>query len=141
MVRLQSDPIGVDELIETVRGDSEGAVAIFLGTVRDHNEGRKVVRLEYHAYGEMAEREMARIEHEATTRFGVSSLALVHRTGALEIGEISVAVAVSSPHRAQAIEACRFVIDTLKQTVPIWKKEHFEGGTVWVEGEAPPTSD
>ena len=141
MVRLQSDPIRIDELIETVRGDTDGAVALFLGTVRNHNEGRTVVRLEYHAYREMAEREMARIEHEATRRFGVSSIAVVHRTGVLEIGETSVAVAVGSPHRAQAMDACRFVIDTLKQKVPIWKKEHFEGGTTWIEGDAPPTSD
>ena len=141
MVRLQSDPIRVEELVARVRSDSDGAVAVFLGTVRDHNVGRRVVRLEYHAYGEMAEREMARIEHEAVRRFGVASIAVVHRTGVLQIGEISVAVAVGSPHRAQAMDACRFVIDTLKEKVPIWKKEHFEGGTVWIEGDAQASSD
>jgi molybdopterin synthase catalytic subunit len=141
VARLQSDPIRIDELIETVRGDADGAVAIFLGTVRNHNDGRTVIRLEYHAYGEMAVREMELIENEATRRFGVSSVAVVHRIGVLEIGETSVAVAVGSPHRAQALDACRFVIDTLKQKVPIWKKEQFEGGTTWIEGDAPPKSE
>jgi molybdopterin synthase catalytic subunit len=82
----------------------------------------------------MAEREMERIELDASRRYGASRLAIVHRTGRLEVGEISVAVAVASPHRAEAMEACRFAIDTLKKTVPIWKKEYFEGGAVWIEG-------
>jgi len=83
----------------------------------------------------MAEREMEKLERDAIDRFGVSRVAIVHRTGTLEIGDVSVAIAVSSPHRAQAQEACKFLIDTLKETVPIWKKEFFEGGTVWIEGD------
>jgi molybdopterin synthase catalytic subunit len=136
VIRLQTAPIALDELVLDVRGDGDGAVATFLGTVRDHNAGRKVLHLEYEAYGGMAEREMERIAADARERFGVSRVAIVHRTGRLEIGEASVAIAVAAPHRAAALDATRFIIDTLKRTVPIWKREHFEGGSVWV-GEAP----
>ena len=134
MVRLQSEPIHADALIARARTDADGAVALFLGTVRDHNVGRRVLHLEYQAYAPMAEREMATIEAEARRRFPVSDMALIHRTGRLEIGEISVAVAVATAHRHDAFEACRYVIDELKKRVPIWKKEFFEGGDVWIEG-------
>jgi len=134
MARLQSEPIETSALTENVRGAADGAVTVFLGPVRDHNAGRRVLRLEYHAYAEMADSEMTRIEREAESRFGVSRVAIVHRTGPLEVGDVAVAVAVASPHRAEAFEACRFVIDTLKRTVPIWKKEFFEGGEIWIEG-------
>ena len=133
MVRLQDEPIRAEELIREVRGDGDGAVALFLGTVRNRNAGRRVLHLEYHAYPGMAEREMERIELDASRRYGASRLAIVHRTGRLEVGEVSVAVAVASPHRAEAMEACRFAIDTLKKTVPIWKKEFAESGAYWVE--------
>lgn len=132
MVRLQPEPIVLDELIATVRSAGDGAVATFLGTVRDANRGRRVLYLEYEAYGGMAEREMERIVADARARFEISDVAIVHRTGRLEVGEASVAIAVAAPHRAAALEATRFVIDTLKRTVPIWKREHFEGGSVWV---------
>ena len=134
MERLQDDPIRAEDLVREVRGDGDGAVALFLGTVRNRNAGRRVLHLEYHAYPGMAEREMERIEHDAAKRYGASRVAIVHRTGRLEVGEVSVAVAVASAHRAEAMEACRFVIDTLKKTVPIWKKEYYEGGAVWIEG-------
>ena len=133
MVRMQDEPIRVEDLITAVRGDGDGAVALFLGTVRNHNAGRRVLRLEYSAYAEMAEGQMAAIEEQASSRFNISRVALVHRQGRLEIGEASVGVAVSAPHRAEAFEACRFIIDTLKKKVPIWKKEFFEGGEQWVE--------
>lgn len=136
MVRLQSEPIRVEELLAAVRGDEDGAVALFVGTVRVHNVGRRVLHLEYDVYPGMAEAEMAKIEREAIRQFGVSRAGIVHRTGRLEIGEISVAVAVAAPHRAEALDACRFAIDTLKATVPIWKKEVFDGGEVWIEGGA-----
>ena len=136
--RLQTEPIRVEELVAAVRADGDGAVALFLGTVRNQNAGRRVLHLEYSAYDGMAENEMARIEREALEAHDVSRTAVFHRTGRLEIGEISVAVAVAAAHRAPAVEACRFVIDTLKKTVPIWKKEFFEGGSVWVEGPATP---
>jgi len=135
VIRLQTAPIALDDLVLAVRGDGDGAVATFLGTVRNENEGRRVLWLEYEAYGGMAEREMERIAAEARSRHGVSRVAIVHRIGRLEIGEASVAIAVAAPHRAEALDATRFVIDTLKRTVPIWKREHFEGGSVWV-GEA-----
>jgi molybdopterin synthase catalytic subunit len=135
VVRLQQDPILPPDLVEAARADGDGAVALFLGTVRDASDGRRVVRLEYEAYPEMAEREMARIEAEAIARFGISRIVIVHRTGRLEIGEVSVGVAAASPHRAQAMDACRYAIDALKERVPIWKKEHFEEGAVWIEGE------
>ncbi len=135
MVRLQEEPIRIEAIVEAIRGDEDGAVEAFLGTVRNHNSGRRVLHLEYHAYPEMAEGEMAKLERAAIERYGVSSVAIVHRTGRLEIGDVSVAVVVTSPHREPAQKACRFVIDTLKKTVPIWKKEYFEGGTVWIEGD------
>ena len=143
MVRLEAEPIRVERLVAAVAGPAEGAVALFLGTVRDHNAGRRVERLEYHAYAGMAEAEMARIEAEALDRFPISRLIVVHRTGTLAIGEVSVGVAIAAPHRADALEACRFVIDEIKRRVPIWKKEHFEGGEIWVgcQTSHPPHAD
>lgn len=134
MIRLQAEPIDVGALVAEARGDGDGAVSLFLGTVRNVNAGRRVLFLEYEAYAVMAEREMARIAAEAAARFGVGGVAIVHRTGRVDIGEPSVAIAVAAPHRAAAMDACRFVIDTLKATVPIWKREHFVGGAVWIEG-------
>jgi molybdopterin synthase catalytic subunit len=101
--------------------------------VRNHAEGRAVERLEYEAYPEMAEPQMRRIGEEALRRTGATAVALWHRTGTLEVGEASVVVSASAPHRAEAFEACRYAIDTLKADVPIWKKEHGEGGAVWVD--------
>ena len=135
MVRLQREPIDVTALIAASRADGDGAVAVFLGSVRATNAGQTVLFLEYEAYAGMAEREMERIERDALARFPVSRVALAHRIGRLEVGEISVAVAVAAPHRAAAMDACRFVIDTVKASVPIWKREHFEGGVVWIEGQ------
>jgi molybdopterin synthase catalytic subunit len=135
VVRLQDAPIDVASMTTAIRGDGDGAVALFLGTVRNVNAGRRVLFLEYEAYVAMADGEMARIADEARTRFPISSVDIVHRLGRLAIGDVSVAVAVAAPHRADAIDACRFVIDALKARVPIWKREHFEGGEVWIEGE------
>lgn len=134
MARLTPGALDLAALAEEVRGDGDGAVACFVGTVRNRNEGRVVRFLEYEAYDGMAEREMERIEAEAVSRYGVTRVAIAHRVGRLEIGEASVAVAVAAAHRAAAFAACRFAVDTLKRTVPIWKKEHFEGGAVWIEG-------
>ena len=138
MIRLQVETIRIDELVQAVQEDDHGAVAVFLGTVRNHNIGRKVLYLEYEAYPAMAVQEMEKIRAEALARFDVGSLAMVHRTGRLEIGEASVAVVAASAHRAAAMEACRFAIDRLKETVPIWKKEFFEGGEAWIEGAGEP---
>ncbi len=134
MVLVQREPIDGQALIRSVQTDGDGAVALFLGTVRDHNEGRKVTGLEYSAYEEMALQELERVRDQALERFEITRAAVVHRLGALEIGATSVAVAVAAPHRAAAFDACRFMIDTLKRTVPIWKKETFEDGEVWIEG-------
>ena len=135
MVRVQAEPIRGEDVQRVVGSTVDGATVLFLGTVRDHNRGRKVLRLEYQAYPKMAEAEMAKIVEESKRRFGISQMAMVHRTGELEIGDVAVAVAVSAAHRAEAIEACRFAMDTLKQTVPIWKKEFFEGGEDWIEDQ------
>jgi len=124
------DPAAAEAL---VRSDADGGVCTFTGVVRNHAEGRAVERLEYEAYPEMAEPQMRRIGEEALRRTGATAVALWHRTGTLEIGEASVVVSASAPHRAEAFEACRYAIDTLKADVPIWKKEHGDGGAVWVD--------
>ena len=113
-----------------------GAIATFLGTTRDHNVGREVTVLEYEAYPEMAISEMKRIGEEAAREFGVEAVAIVHRVGVVPIGEASVAIAVSSAHRDAAFRACRFAIDRLKEIVPIWKKEHYVGGQVWIGAQS-----
>ena len=133
MVRLQAEPIRLDTLIEAVRGDGDGAVATFLGTTRNESDGRRVLHLDYEAYAGMAEREMERIAADARRAFAISEVAIVHRIGRVGVGEASVAIAVSAPHRAAALEACRFVIDRLKTEVPIWKREQFVDGASWVE--------
>jgi molybdopterin synthase catalytic subunit len=111
----------------------DGALCLFVGVVRNENAGRPVLRLEYEAFEEMALGMMQEIEAETLRRWPASAVRLVHRLGSLEIGEASVAVAVASPHRAEAFEACRYAIDTLKATVPIWKKEFYADGAVWLD--------
>lgn len=111
-----------------------GATASFLGLVRDHNQGRRVHHLVYEAYEPLAERALARIVAEAGDRWPSAVVAIHHRTGRLAIGEASVAIAVASPHRADAFAACRYAIERVKQIVPVWKHEYFEGGDVWIEG-------
>lgn len=132
LVRIVDHPIDVASLLETSPGD--GAACLFVGVVRNEHDGRRVERLEYEAYEEMAVPLMEEIAAEAKRRFPVTEVRLVHRVGRLAIGETSVAVAVASPHRAEAFEACRFAIDKLKATVPIWKKEYYADGTAWLEG-------
>jgi len=134
---LTERPIDIELLIERVESDERGGVAVFLGTVRNHHAGREVERLEYSAYGPMAEAECARIVAEAERTWGVA-VALEHRTGALGIGDVSVAVAVAAPHRDEAFAACRYVIEEMKRRVPIWKREYYTDGTVaWVDPTAP----
>jgi molybdopterin synthase catalytic subunit len=133
MIQLTRDVIDHQALTEAVRRDDCGAVVTFLGTVRDLTGDRVTVALDYEAYPGMAEKKLAEIEGETRERWPVGAMALVHRLGHLEVGEISVAVAVSCPHRGQAFEACRYAIDRLKELVPIWKKENWaDGGTEWV---------
>jgi len=132
LVRLVREPIDVSSLGGATPPD--GAVSLFVGVVRNENQGRPVVRLEYEAYEEMALPLMEEIAAETARRFPVTDVRLVHRLGRLEVGEASVVVAVSSPHRAEAFAACRFAIDSLKATVPIWKKEFYADGSAWLDG-------
>jgi len=136
LARLVREPIDLASLGGTTAAD--GAVCFFVGVVRNENRGRAVLRLEYEAYEEMALPLMEEIAAETARRFPVTDVRLVHRLGRLEIGEASVAVAVSSPHRAEAFAACRFAIDTLKAQVPIWKKELYADGSEWLDGTAAP---
>ena len=132
MFDIVSQPIDLATLIAAVSGPTAGAVVTFLGTTRDHNDGRRVTQLEYEAYPEMAIAELRKIGATATQRWPIHAIAIVHRIGVVPIGEASVAIAVSSSHRVAAFEACHFAIDRLKEVVPIWKKEYFDGGEVWI---------
>lgn len=130
---IVSEPIDLSALVARVASPRAGGIATFLGVVRDNSLGRKVRHLFYEAYPPMALKEMQRVEDAVRERWEVEAVAITHRIGRLEIGEASVAIAVSSAHRREAIEACHFAIDLLKQTVPVWKKEYWEGGEVWIE--------
>ncbi len=133
MVRLTRDVIDYNALTEQVRRPDCGAVVTFLGSVRDLTGERQTLALDYEAYPAMAEKKMAEIEQDTRARWPVGDMILEHRLGHLEVGDVSVAVAVSCPHRAQAFEACRYAIDRLKELVPIWKKENWADGTTeWV---------
>ena len=132
MVRLTHEPIDHAALTDAVRRPGCGAIVTFLGTVRDLTGNEVTVALEYEAYPPMAERQMAGIETDVRSRWPVGEVALIHRLGRLEIGEISVGVAVSAPHRADAFDACRHAIDRLKEVVPIWKKDLAPGKAEWV---------
>jgi molybdopterin synthase catalytic subunit len=139
MVRLTPEPIDHAALTEAVRRPGSGAVVTFLGTVRDLTGDERTVALEYQAYPPMAERKMAEIEADVRARWPVGGVALVHRRGRLGVGEVSVAVAVSAPHRAEAFDACRYAIDRLKEVVPIWKKDVAEDGrSEWVHPDRSP---
>jgi molybdopterin synthase catalytic subunit len=133
MIRLTTDAINYAALTESVCRPDCGGVVLFLGTVRDLTDGRVTVALDYEAYSTMAEKKLAEIEQETRRRWPVGEMALVHRLGRLGVGEVSVAAAVSCPHRAEAFEACRFAIDRLKELVPIWKQENWaDGSSEWV---------
>jgi molybdopterin converting factor subunit 1 len=135
IVALVNEPIDSASLTSTIKQGEDGAVVIFDGIVRNNTRGRRTLFLVYEAYEEMALRQMRALAEEAIAVHGARQVALVHRLGRLEVGETSVLIAVSSAHRAQAFAAARWLIDTLKKTVPIWKKEHFEDGEVWADGE------
>jgi molybdopterin synthase catalytic subunit len=129
---VSDDPIQVEKLLRA-GSSADGAVTVFVGRVRDHNHGRPVIRLHYEAYGEMAERELATILNETANRWTLSHLEAVHRTGTLELGELSVAIVVAAPHRATAYEASRHVIEEIKGRLPIWKREEYaDGEREWV---------
>ncbi|MBI3911459.1 MAG: molybdenum cofactor biosynthesis protein MoaE [Armatimonadetes bacterium] len=132
-IEITPSPLSLEPLLAFVQRRGYGGVVTFTGNVRDYNHGRRVLYLEYDAYRPMAEREMRAIAEEAVRRWDCC-IAMAHRIGRLEVGEASVMIAVACAHRAPAFEACRYAIDTLKEAVPIWKKEAWEGGEVWIEG-------
>jgi molybdopterin synthase catalytic subunit len=132
MIALTTDPIDIGSAYKYLQADGAGAIDFFLGVVRDNTQERPVDRLEYEAYGRMAISEMQKIVDEAHRRWPILKCLVIHRTGLLRIGEMAVLIGVATPHRADAFEACRYIIDTIKQTVPIWKKEIFTDGEVWV---------
>jgi MoaE-MoaD fusion protein len=129
---LSDEPLSLDRVVEEVRDDDAGAIATFTGTTRRTSRGRTVIRLEYEAYEGMAETTMEGIAQELRTRYNVTNVAIHHRTGTVDVGETSVLIAVSAPHRADALAACRDAIDALKERVPLWKKEIYEGGEEWI---------
>ncbi len=134
LISITEKPIDVDKLLDYVSDQSSGASVLFTGTVRDHNEQDKVSKLHYETYQEMAEKILQEIENEVHTKWKINKFIAIHRTGTLKVGEVSVAVAVSSEHRKEAFEECKFAIDSIKEKAPIWKKEFSESGTEWLEG-------
>ena len=136
--RLVRQPIDKQEVVEALKAPEDGALVIFDGFVRNNFKGQKTLYLEYEAYETMAWAKIREIAAQMRQKFAIRRIAIVHRLGRLEIGETSVLIAVASAHRAAAFDACRYAIDTLKRTVPIWKKEFFVGGAVWAEGEPLP---
>lgn len=130
--RLSAEPLSLDAVVDEVRSDQAGAIATFTGTTRVQSRGRTVLHLDYEAYEEMAEQVMAQIAEELKGRYDLCEIAIHHRTGRVDIGEASVMIAVSAPHRQDALAACKDAIDTLKSRVPLWKKEFYEGGEEWI---------
>jgi MoaE-MoaD fusion protein len=132
---LVRNKIDVQQIVQGIKHPEDGAVSVFDGIVRNNTRGRRTLYLDYEAYEEMALKQMEQLAADAVDKFGVREVRMVHRLGRLEIGETSVFIAVASAHRGAAMDACRWLIDTLKKTVPIWKKEFFEDGAVWADGE------
>jgi molybdopterin synthase catalytic subunit len=130
--RVTEEPLSLEAVVAEVADERAGGIATFAGTVRRQSRGRDVIRLEYEAYTEMAEDVMAQLARDLEARYDLCSVAIHHRVGTLEIGEASVVIAVSAPHRQNALAACRDAIDRLKETVPLWKKEVYEGGEEWL---------
>jgi MoaE-MoaD fusion protein len=133
--KLIREPIDTAQELANIKRGDDGAAVVFEGVVRNQTRGRKTLCLDYEAYEEMARQQMESLAEQALKQFQIRDVSLVHRLGRLKIGEASVLIVVASAHRAAAFDACRWLIDTLKRTVPIWKKEHFEDGAVWADGE------
>jgi molybdopterin synthase catalytic subunit len=138
-IEITDDVIPAAEIAEEIKAGADGAVCVFDGIVRDNTRGRETLYLDYEAYREMALEKMRALGEEAREKFGVRDVALVHRLGRLYVGETSVLIVVASAHRGAAFDACRWLIDTLKKTVPIWKKEQFVDGAIWADGEPFPS--
>lgn len=135
LIEITDEPINAGEIVPAIKAGSDGAVCVFDGIVRDNTRGRKTLYLDYEAYREMALEQMRKLAAEAVEKFGVRDVRITHRLGRLQIGETSVLIVIASAHRGAAFDACRWLIDTLKRTVPIWKKETFADGVVWADGE------
>jgi molybdopterin synthase catalytic subunit len=138
---ITTEPIDTGRVLSATGSPADGAILLFLGIVRRENGGREVTGMRYDAYGSMAERVLREIAGEAANTYGATHVAAVHRTGDLAIGDVSVAVAVSTPHRADAFTAGRWVIDELKRRLPVWKKEHYVDGSRWLDGSSPPVPE
>lgn len=134
-IEIVDEVIAADRIVAEMKSGADGAVCVFDGIVRDNTRGRQTLHLDYEAYREMALEQMAKLAAEAVAKYGVRDVAIVHRLGRLLVGETSVLIVVSSAHRGAAFDACRWLIDTLKKTVPIWKKEQFVDGAIWADGE------
>lgn len=137
-IRIVREPIATQAVLRALQRPEDGAAVVFEGVVRNHTRGRRTLYLDYEAYELMALKQMQGLAEQARERFGVAGVSILHRLGRLEIGETSVLVVAASAHRSAAFDACRWIIDTLKKTVPIWKKEYFEDGAVWADGESFP---
>lgn len=137
MFKVTQQKLAACEITESVRCPGSGAVLVFEGTVRDSSRGKKVISVEYDAYEPLAEKKLAEIGAQIVRKWPQAKVAILHRLGELQVGETSLVIAVSSPHRAEAFDACRLAIEEIKKIVPIWKKEVWEGGEYWIEGDAP----
>jgi len=137
LIAVQDTPLSIDEAYRAVESDTQGGVTIFVGRVRNHNQGHAINRLEYEAYTSMAEKEMHRIVEAIQTEYPQTILACTHRVGDLRVGDLAVVCAASAPHRAEAFAACRQLIERIKEQVPIWKREHGPDGAYWIDFDAP----
>ena len=133
MITITETQLDIQSFTDYVLGDQNGAVNTFLGVTRNSTDGRAVVKLEYECYLPMAQKKLEEIKNEAVRKWEISSVAIGHRIGTLDIGETSLVVAVAGPHRAAVFEVCQYIVDRIKEIVPIWKKEFFEDGAIWVE--------
>lgn len=136
MIKISDKPIDVQACIDAVQSERAGAIDVFIGTVRNHNNAKEVVRLEFETYDVMAVKKMEELASQAYNRWDIEKIVMIHRKGVLQIGDVAVVIAVSTPHRVASFEACQWLIDTLKTIVPIWKKEIYESGEEWLEAHA-----
>lgn len=132
-IQLQQDPIDIHRILEVTGTDSDGAVVSFIGRPRNSSRGKAVLYLEYEVYGEMARKELKNLAEEAAVKWSLSTCAVIHRYGRVDIGQPSILIAASSPHRDEAFQAVRHIIDTVKKKVPIWKKEYYSDGSSWMD--------
>lgn len=132
MIKITHEPVAIQQILADFNRDANGAVVTFIGTVRNNSEGKKVLYLEYECYEPMAVKKLNEIADEIKRRWKINDISVIHRVGRLEIGDTAIVIAVGSPHRQEAFEACKYAIDTIKETVPIWKKEFYENGSSWI---------